>query len=441
MTPVTPTSPAPSTPESHTTCTRKPRIGLALAGGGPLGAIYEIGALCALEESLNGVNLTELDHYVGVSAGGFIAAGLANGMTARELCAAFIEKSDKPEHIAFEVFDPAWLMVPAYGEFLRRSIMLPSLAMSALWRATLGKKSLLNAAEALGPALPTGIFSNDEIDARLTKLFDRPGRTNDFRQLRTKLTLVATNLDSGDAAPFGQPGWDHVPISKAVQASSALPGLFPPVEIDNQYFVDGALKKTMHAGVAMDEGIDLMFCINPLVPFNATRTPEFAPSQRVMRRGLPIEKQTIPRIVDGGLPAVLSQTFRVMIHSRLELGMKHYERAYPNTDIILVEPDHRDADMFLANSFSYSQRQDMAEHAYQKTRQMLRSRKTVLSAKLGRHGASLNLDALDDPKRHLVTALPSATRIGRALAKLEEVMEDVSHAIQAPRRLAGAAAR
>jgi hypothetical protein len=28
---------------------RKPRIALALAGGGPLGAIYEIGALCALD--------------------------------------------------------------------------------------------------------------------------------------------------------------------------------------------------------------------------------------------------------------------------------------------------------------------------------------------------------------------------------------------------------
>ena len=126
--------------------------------------------------------------------------------------------------------------------------MLPGLAVSALWRATFGGKSLLNAAEALGPALPTGIFSNEEIDARLTRLFSKPGRTNDFRQLRTKLTLVATNLDSGDAAPFGQPGWDHVPISKAVQASSALPGLFPPVEIDDQYFVDGALKKNHACG-------------------------------------------------------------------------------------------------------------------------------------------------------------------------------------------------
>lgn len=402
----------------------KPRIGLALAGGGPLGAIYEIGALCALDESLIGLSFTNLHHYVGVSAGGFIAAGLANGMTPRELCASFIENDNE----ASEVFDPAWLMVPAYGEFLRRSILLPGLAASALWRATFGGKTLLNAAEALGPALPTGIFSNDEIDARLTRLFAKPGRTNDFRELRSKLTLVATNLDSGDAAPFGQPGWDHIPISKAVQASSALPGLFPPVEIDNQYFVDGALKKTMHAGVAMDDGIDLMFCLNPLVPFNSTNRPEFSPAQRVMRRGLPAVQQSIPRIVDGGLPAVLSQTFRAMIHSRLELGMKHYEHAYPDTDIVLLEPDHRDTDMFLANTFSYGQRREMAEHAYQKTRQMLRSRKTTLSAKLARHGISLNMDVLDEPRRQLVAARPVATRLGRAIASLEETMEDLSHA-------------
>ncbi|MES2188873.1 MAG: patatin-like phospholipase family protein [Pseudomonadota bacterium] len=402
-----------------------PRIGLALAGGGPLGAIYEIGALCALDESMQGISFTKLHHYVGVSAGGFIAAGLANGMTPRELCASFIEN----DHEISEVFDPAWLMVPAYGEFLRRSITLPGLALSALWRATLGGKSLLNAAEALGPALPTGIFSNDEIDLRLTKLFSKPGRTNDFRELSACLTLVATNLDTGDAAPFGRPGWDHVPISKAVQASSALPGLFPPVEIDNQYFVDGALKKTMHAGVAMDEGMDLMFCLNPLVPFNSTMAPELAMNQRVMRRGLSTDKQRIPRIINGGLPAVMSQTFRAMIHSRLELGMKHYEHAYPDTDIVLMEPDHRDTDMFLANTFSYGQRREMAEHAYQKTRQMLRSRKTTLSAKLARHGVTLNMDVLDDPRRHLVAARPAPTRIGRAIASLEEVMEDLSHSI------------
>jgi NTE family protein len=41
-----------------------------------------------------------------------------------------------------------------------------------------------------------------------------------------KLVLVATDLDSGQTAPFGQPGWDHVPISQAMAASAALPGCF-----------------------------------------------------------------------------------------------------------------------------------------------------------------------------------------------------------------------
>ena len=396
---------------------KAPRIGLALAGGGPLGAIYEIGALCALEESLDGISFNNLYHYVGVSAGGFIAAGLANGMSPRELCTAFIETDGEPS----EVFDPAWLMVPAYGEFLRRSILLPGLLASSLWRATFGGKTLLNAVEALGPVLPTGIFSNDEIDVRLRRFFSKPGRTNDFRQLKAKLTLVATHLDSGDAAPFGQPGWDHVPISKAVQASSALPGLFPPVEIDNQYFVDGALKKTMHAGVALDEGIDLMFCLNPLVPFDATR-----PRPLAQKFGKQSGSHTaIPRIIDGGLPAVMSQTFRAMIHSRLELGMKHYEHSYPHTDIVLLEPDHRDTTMFLANTFSYRQRRQMAEHAYQSTRQMLRARQTTLSAKLARHGIGLNMALLNDPKRQLVAPLPAATRVGRALSSLEEIMDDL----------------
>ncbi|WP_296449553.1 patatin-like phospholipase family protein [Rhodoferax sp. UBA5149] len=401
---------------------RPPRVALALSGGGPLGAIYEVGALCALEESLNGIDFTKLQHYVGVSAGGFIAAGLANGISPRELCASFIENDNEPS----ETFDPAWLLSPAYSEFTRRGIMLPGLLVSALWHLTVGRKSFTHALERMGPALPTGIFSNDQINVQLARLFSRDGRTNDFRQLKTQLTLVATNLDSGEAAPFGRPGWDHVPISKAVQASAALPGLFPPVEIDDSYYVDGALKKTMHASVALDQGMDLMLCLNPLVPFDAT-APQVA---KVMRRGLPSEKHHIPRIVDGGLPAVLSQTFRSMIHSRMVLGMKHYEHVYPNTDIILIEPDHRDPELYLANTFSYAQRRHLAEHAYQQTRQMLRSNKTDLSAKLLRHGITLHHEALDDPKRHLSAPTKAPTQIGQAIAKLQEIMDDLGHVVR-----------
>ena len=61
---------------------------------------------------------------------------------------------------------------------------------------------------------------------------------------------------------------------------------------------------------------------------------------------------------------------------------------------------------------------------------MLRSRKTGLSAKLARHGISLNHDVLDDPKRHLSAPAKSPTRLGRAIATLQEVMDDLDDAVK-----------
>jgi NTE family protein len=393
------------------------KIALALSGGGPLGAIYEVGAMCALEECLDGLDFTRLNHYVGVSAGSFLAALLANGISPRAMCSSLIENDENTSvH-----FDPSWLMQPAYSEYARRVIMLPELIITFLWHLTFGRKPLLRALERLSPAMPTGIFANNQVDVQLARLFNQNGRTNDFRKLKNKLTLVATNLDSAEAAPFGRPGWDHIPISQAVQASSALPGLFPPVEINDQYFVDGALKKTMHASVALDEGVDLLICLNPLVPFDAT-APQMS---RSMMRGVPPERRKIPRIVDGGLPAVLSQTFRSMIHSRMELGMKHYERAYPNTDILLFEPDHRDPELYMTNLFSYAQRRKLAEHAYQQTRQMVRARKGELSDKLARFGITINEFVLEDPKRCLSSAPIASTKLGRAIATLRDLMDDL----------------
>jgi predicted acylesterase/phospholipase RssA len=399
-----------------------PRIALALAGGGPLGAIYEIGALCALQESLKGIHFNRLQHYVGVSAGGFIAAGLANGITPLQLFSLFIE--DRKNQT--EAFDPAWLLQPAFSEFFSRSLLLPKLLLKGAWHSTLGRKSLLRALERLSPSLPTGIFSNAQIDVELTKLFSRPGRSNDFRQLKTRLTLVATHLDSSTAVAFGRAGWDHIPISKAVQASAALPGLFPPVEIEGQHFVDGALIKTMHASIALDEGVDLMLCLNPLVPFDAR-----APVQASASATPWAADEPIPHIADGGLPAVLSQTFRSLIHSRLLLGIKGYEQAYPNTDIVLIEPDHRDPELYLANTFSYSQRRHLAEHAYQQTRQLLRSRQTKLATQLAYHGISLNHAVLNDEHRHLCPPKHPTARVGRALTKLQHLMDDLGQVVRA----------
>ena len=401
--------PSPRPAKSRSAPPAGPRIALALAGGGPLGAIYEIGALCALADSLDGLDLNQCDHYVGVSAGGFIAAGLANGMTPRELCEAFIEDRNGRDN-----FDPAWLLKPAWGELSSRLRRLPGLLGSALWAWGVKGKALTNAFERLGAALPTGVLDNEGIHQQIERLFSQPGRTNDFRRLRARLTLVATQLDTGEAAPFGKAGWDHVPISRAIQASAALPGLFPPVEIDGQHYVDGALKKTLHATVALDEGTGLLLCLNPLVPFRAHAVGEHA--------------DHIPSLVEGGFPAVMSQTFRSMIHSRLELGMKNYERLYPGTDIVLIEPDQRDARLFTANTFSYRQRRELAEHAYQQTRKMLRERHAELAPKLERHGVTLNSVSLHNADLRLVIepSVPAQTTTGRQLhAALDDLQRQL----------------
>jgi len=397
-----------------------PKIALALAGGGPLGAIYEIGALCALQESLKGIHFNRLQHYVGVSAGGFIAAALANDITPLQLFALFIE--DRKHQT--EAFDPAWLLRPAFSEFFSRSLLVPNLVFKSAWHSTLGRSSLMRSIERMGPSLPTGLFSNAQIDVELARLFSRSGRSNDFRQLKSRLTLVATHLDSSTAVAFGRPGWDHIPISKAVQASAALPGLFPPVEIEGQHFVDGALIKTMHASIALDEGVDLMLCLNPLVPFDASALAHASGATTPWAT-----PEAIPRIADGGLPAVLSQTFRSLIHSRMVLGLKHYEQAYPHTDIVLFEPNHRDPELYLANTFSYSQRRHLAEHAYQQTRQALRSRQTHLAAKLGYHGITLNHAMLDDEQRSLCGPRKTSARVGQALTKLQNLMDNLTQVV------------
>ena len=366
----------------------KARIGLALAGGGPLGGIYEVGALLALADSLDGLDFNDLDVYVGVSSGGFVAAALANGISPAQMYRLFIDDG------ADAALKPEIFLRPAFAEFGRCFAALPGLVA----RATLQylrdpfHRGVLESFATLAQAIPTGVFDNRAIDAFLARLFAAPGRTNDFRKMQRKLFVVATNLDTGGSVTFGAHGHDHVPISRAIEASSALPGLFPPVEIDGQHYVDGALNKTLHASVALDEGIKLLLCVNPLVPFDASAATHRGPL-------------AVNKLNQGGLPLVLSQTFRAIIHSRMKVGMEKYRSQYPDADIALFEPDREDADMFFANIFSYSQRKRLCALAFDKTRKNLLVRAELMAPVWKRHGVALRMDRLHDTNRHVADAL------------------------------------
>jgi NTE family protein len=383
----------------------KPRIGLALAGGGPLGAVYEIGALAAIAEAIEGLDVNDADIYVGISAGGILAAGLANGITPHEMCRLFVESDTA--HKEDILFKPEQLLRPAWGELRKRIGAMPKLFAGSLFHylQRAGKGSFASSFERMKEALPTGIFSGIGIHEFIAATFSAPNRSNDFRELERRLILVATDLDSGESVKFGQPGFDDVPISKAAQASAAVPGLFPPVEINGRHFVDGALKKTLHASIALEQGVDVLICINPIVPFNAKIM--YGPG----------------KLAQGGLLTVLSQTLRAIIHSRVEIGMANYAVSYPDTDILLLEPGEEDADMFFTNLFSTGNRRRMCENAYQNTRAMLWQQRVKISQKLARHDLDLKLSVLRDTSLTLVKHPRSGKHDRFAMAELNETLD------------------
>lgn len=382
------------------------RIGLAMAGGGPIGCTYEMGALRALEEAVEGLDLRGLDVYVGISSGAFIAAGLANRLDTAELCRIFIT-GDSSE----ATFRPEDFLRPAWFEYLRRAAGLPRAMLG--WLGDVARDPFgPHASEALlrfGSLVPTGLFDNAAVGDFLRRLLASGGRSDDFRKLERALYIVAVDLDSGEPVRFGAPGFDHVPISRAIEASSALPGLYPPVEIGGRHYVDGALRRTLHASVALDAGADLVIGINPLVPIDTALAPPSA---------------SAPHLVDGGLPAVLSQTFRALLHSRAQAGANSYPLRYAGADTLLFQPGAGDVEMFFTNIFSFAQRRRLAEHAYQATRADLRAQRDQVAPLLARHGLVLRDDVLDDPSRTLVASLrrpPAAAITHRLLEALDDL--------------------
>lgn len=388
---------------------RHPRIGLAVAGGGPLGGIYELGALCAIQDAIAGFKANALDVYVGVSSGAFIAAGLANRLSPAEMGHIFLTSESHEAR-----FRPDLFVQPALFEYLRRALRTPGQLLD--WFVDVARRplqqTLTDQCLRLASLLPTGLFDNDAIEIFLREIFTRSGRSNDFRTLPAKLYVIAVELDSGKAVRFGAPGFDDVPISRAIQASSALPGLYPPVRIGERYYVDGALRRTLHASAALEDRADLVIGINPLVPFDATGTGDNA------------------GLIGRGLPAVLSQTFRTLLQSRMQASLSKYRSHYPTADVVLFEPNADDARMFFTNVFSYRDRLQVAEHAYRSTLADLRTRRDELAPLLARHDLALDASVLDDTTRSLRAVLGDApaartsatTRLRRALDDIEALV-------------------
>ena len=343
---------------------RKKKVALVCAGGGITGAVYEVGCLRALEELLDR-SVTDLDLYVGVSAGAFVSALLAAGITPGEM----FDEVTAPSPAPFGVSAAPLFRLNAL-EFLKRSLRAPGVLSRALAEGlTREGRSLSDLLWSTFALLPSGLMETSGIRDYVRALYRSRNRSDRFDDLPHPLFVVAVDLDRGEAVAFGDDGFRDVPVSRAVEASSALPGLYRPVRIEGRDYVDGGVKKTAHIKLAIDHGADLVICINPIVPFlnDTARGPLGG------------------HLSERGVTYVLDQAMRIMLHGRMKYGMERYRREHPEVDIVLIEPTRHDLRMF-SNIMKYSARKVVAEHGYRSTVEFFRNNREELGRILSRHG-------------------------------------------------------
>src|SRR6059058_697140 len=186
---------------------RRSKTALVLGGGGFTGAVYEIGALRAFD--LLSVNRTvnDFDVYVGTSAGSFVAALTANGITPEEMMRVVSGQVPTP----FKDVDVGTLLRPNLAEAVQKAAVLPLRLLRVVRQlgSQVGKLHQLTAMDVvLGFAemLPSGLYSGSGIESYVRQVLSDPDRTDDFRMLASELYLSATDLDTCERVVFGAEG-------------------------------------------------------------------------------------------------------------------------------------------------------------------------------------------------------------------------------------------
>jgi len=332
---------------------RRPRpdkTALVLGGGGFTGGVYEIGALRALDLLTLNSTVTQFDVYVGTSAGAFIAALCANGVTPEEMMSVVTQQGHQP----FKDVNLSDLLHLNVREFVRKGAVMPIRA------AGLAKQ----------------MFSQRGSVSLMDVML---GRTDDFRELPCELYITATDLDTCERVVFGVDSAE-IPISKAVRASGALPMVYAPVRVEDRELIDGGIVSTTNLDIAVQAGAKLIVVINPIVPF----VNDFTSTVRTLGGTRP------RRVSDMGFPQIGYQVFKLVAHQRLHELAKGWERRYPGVDIVLIEPDPTDELMFQTSMMNFTSRVEIARHGFESVTKHLAGEYARYREIADRHGIEIS---------------------------------------------------
>lgn len=346
------------------------KTALVLAGGGLTGAVYEIGALRAIDDLLVDRTVNDFDIYVGTSAGALVASILALGMSPEEMLERIAGLKSEPHPIEpHHIFGFDWFDFARWGT--RLPVKLAKTWLSFFMESE--KTTLFDLLWSLAETLPPGLYDSLALEDYLRKEFTTLGASNDFLDLNHELHIIATDLDTGERVVFGPTENSEIGISLAVAASSALPLVYKPVRIGDTEFIDGGLRGTASLDLAIERGATLVVCINPLVPIDNSD------------RASSLLKEYGGYISGKGIQSIANQTIRIFSHAGLQYHVKQLRRAHPEVDIILIEPKAEDSQMFFYNMMRYSARMEIARHGFESVTLDLAKDYVLLKEVLARH--------------------------------------------------------
>jgi len=358
------------------------KTALVLAGGGLSGAMYEIGALRAIDDILTDRTVNDFDIYVGTSAGAIVGALLANGATPATMLQGLA--GDLPGVRPIQRRDLFQLNVQ---DVLKLGVKLPRTVLGA-WTHYLryiSDVTLFDLLWSISEALPTGMYDSLAMEAYMRETINSYGGTNDFTQLRQQLYVIATDLDSGKRAVFGPDSNQNVPISLSIAASTAVPLLYRPVRIADHDYVDGSVRGNASVDLAIERGATLVIVINPLVPLDNSD-----------HRSVPFIGPNGGYLSDKGLTGVASQTARIQSHGGLIYHIKQLRKTHPEVDIVLIEPSTSDYQMTFTNIMRYSTRLTLARHGFETVTLKLAENYEYLDNLLSRHGIAITERLVDE---------------------------------------------
>lgn len=217
--------------EGASAASARPRIGLALSGGGARGAAH-IGVLKVLESMQ-----IPIDCITGTSMGAIVGGAYASGVSPQDLESAVVETdwddvfNDRP---------------PRTEQTMRRK-----------QDATRGLSDLELGVRDGNIAIAGGLVSGVQIESFLRRLTRPVSAVEDFSRLPVPFRAVATDIETGEAVVL-----EGGNLVRALRASMAIPGLIAPVELDGRLLVDGGLADNLPIALARQSCADVVIAVN-----------------------------------------------------------------------------------------------------------------------------------------------------------------------------------